>query len=199
MNARQLIIATVLLLLTAIGLGIYAWRVQKRAGIPAPASYAGPVAPPTSGPTEQVTLYVADDASGTIQPQPASIPLPQDRQQRAREIIRALMGVYLSKSSTHPITPGSDIRDVYLINPGLAVLDMNSTFADGHRSGVLVEDLTIASLVKTISENVPGILRVQILVNGQERDTLAGHADLSGFYDVAAVNQMFGQMQTSQR
>jgi hypothetical protein len=36
---------------------------------------------------------------------------------------------------------------------------------------------------------------VKILVDGKERDTLAGHADLSAVYDTVAVSQLVGQMQ----
>jgi hypothetical protein len=197
MNSRQLIIASAVLLIAALGMGTYAWHMRKHVSSVIPAQYVGHVAPPAAGPTEQVTLYLADDASGTVHAQPAAIPLPQDRQQRAQEIVRALLDVYLDKNSTHPLATGSDVRDVYLINPGTAVVDMNSAFADGHRSGILVEDLTVASLVETITENVPGILRVGILVDGKQRDTLAGHADLLSFYDVPAVNQMIGQMQST--
>jgi len=78
------------------------------------------------------------------------------------------------------------------------VIDLNSAFADTHRSGVLIEELTVTSLIHTISANTPGIARVKILVDGKERDTLAGHADLSSFYDVAAVNQVAAQLQAAQ-
>ena len=77
---------------------------------------------------------------------------------------------------------------MFLVDPGVAVIDVNSAFANTHRSGVLVEDLTVTSLIHTISANTPGILKVQILVDGQPRETLAGHADLSSYYDVSAVH-----------
>jgi hypothetical protein len=38
-------------------------------------------------------------------------------------------------------------------------------------------------------------LKVKILIDGKERDTLAGHADLSDFYDVTAMNQLVTQLQ----
>ncbi len=192
MNPRQLIITVVILVAASLGMALYAWRMQKHALTTVPAAYSGSVAPPASGSTEQATLFVADDNSGELQPQQASIPLSEDRQQRAQELVRALLNIYLDKNSSHPIAPGSDVRDAYLVDPGVAVIDMNSAFADGHRSGILVEDLTVASLVETVAQNIPGILRVKILVNGQERDTLAGHADLSILYDVPSVNQMVG-------
>jgi len=53
-------------------------------------------------------------------------------------------------------------------------------------------------MIHTISANTPGILKVKILVDGKERDTLAGHADLSDFYDVTAVNQLTTQLQPGQ-
>jgi sporulation and spore germination protein len=193
MNPRQLVIAVIVLLFASLGMALYAWRMQKHALATVPPAYSGSVAPPSSGATEQATLFVADDNSGELQPQQTSIPLPEDRQQRAEELVRALLNIYLGKNSSHPIAPGSDVRDAYLVDPGVAVIDMNSAFADGHRSGILVEDLTVASIVETVAQNIPGILRVKILVNGQERGTLAGHADLSILYDVPSAKQMVGQ------
>ncbi|MGC2763957.1 MAG: GerMN domain-containing protein, partial [Candidatus Acidiferrum sp.] len=157
-----------------------------------------PVAPPVSGSSEQVTLYVAYDDAGVLRPKAVRITLPTGRQERAAEILRALLTLYLDKSSPHPLGPGSDIRDVYLVDPGLAVIDLNAAFADNHRSGVLVEELSVVSLVQTLSANIPGITRVKILVEGNERETLAGHADLSNFFDVPAVTQVVAQLQNTQ-
>jgi hypothetical protein len=70
--------------------------------------------------------------------------------------------------------------------------------ADGHRSGVLVEELTLARSFTPSRSTFPGIVRVKILVEGKERETLAGHADLSDFYDVTAVNQLAAQLQSAQ-
>jgi hypothetical protein len=155
-----------------------------------------PVAPPVAGPTEQVTLYVAYDDPGVLNAQAARIPLPAGRQQRAQELLRALLGIYLERTSPHPLPPGAEIRDVYMVDPGLAVIDTNAVFADKHRSGVLTEELTVVSLVQTLAANLPGISRVKILVDGKERDTLAGHADLSGFYDTAGVSKSAAQLLT---
>jgi hypothetical protein len=141
---------------------------------------------------------VAYDDLGILRAQAARIPLPSVRQERAEELLHALIALYLDKSSPHPLPAGSDIRSVYLVDPGLAVIDVNAAFADGHRSGVLEEDLTVASLIQTLAANIPGISKVRILVEGQGRDTLAGHADLSDYFDVSAVNQLTSQLQSIQ-
>jgi len=83
---------------------------------------------------------------------------------------------------------------VYLVDPGMAVIDVNSDFLDGQTSGILAEELTIASMIQTLSANIPGLMRVKILANGKERETLAGHADLSGFYDVSQIADLARQL-----
>ena len=198
MIPRHFFIALSILLAAVLGMSLYAWRMRGRAATPATSSDSGPVVAPIAGNTERVTLFVAYDDIGVLHAQSAQIPLPSVRQQRAEELLRALITLYLDKSSPHPLPPGSDIRSVYLVDPGLAVIDVNAAFADGHRSGILAEDLTVASLIHTLSANIPGILKVKILVEGKQRDTLAGHADLSNLFDVAAVNQLASQLQSTQ-
>jgi Sporulation and spore germination len=197
MIPRHLFIAVAVLLLAALGMSAYAWRMRGRAGGPITSADTRPVVPPVAGPTERVTLFVAYDNPGVLNAQSAQIPLPSDRQQRAEELLRALFALYLDKSSPHPLAPDAEIRSVYLVDPGLAVIDVNAALADGHRSGVLVEELTVTSLIHTLSANIPGILKVKILVEGQERETLAGHADLTDFFDVSAVNQLASQLQSA--
>jgi len=199
MIPRHLQIAVTVLLAAALGLSIYAWHVRKTvAATPAAPVDTRPLAPPVTGPTEKVVLYVAQDDDGTLRAQPAQIPMPSGRQQRAEELARALISLYLEKNSPHVIGPGTEVRSVFLVDPGVAVIDMNGAFADSHRSGVLVEELTVASLIHTITANTPNILRVKSLIDGEQRETLAGHADLSSFYEVAAVDQLASQLQAGQ-
>ncbi len=199
MIPRHLIIGVIVMVVIALGMSFYVLRMRGNAGrAEATAASTQPVAPPVSGPTEQVTLYVAYDDDGSLRAQSTRIPLPAGRQERAQELLRALLNLYLGNPSPHALGPGSEVRDVYLADPGLAVIDLNGAFARGHRSGVLVEELTVASLVETLSANIPGITRVKILVEGKERDSLAGHADLTNFYDTVAMDQAVRQMQAGQ-
>jgi hypothetical protein len=199
MIPRHLIIGIAVMFAAALITGAYVWHTQGSLTKAMPdAAQRHPLPPPAGGPTEQVTLYVAHDDSGALRPQSAQIPLSGGRQERAEQLLKTLLQLYLGQSSPHPIAEGSEVRAVYLVDPGLAVIDLNTAFAEKHRSGILVEELTVASLVQTLSANIPGINRVKILVEGEERESLAGHADLTRFYDVAAVDRMVSQMQTGQ-
>jgi hypothetical protein len=74
------------------------------------------------------------------------------------------------------------------------VIDVNAAFVSGHTSGILAEELTIVSMAQTLSANIQGLTRVKFLVDGKDRETLAGHADLSGFYDVEQSTELAKQL-----
>jgi hypothetical protein len=197
---RHLKFGVAILLAAVLVAGIYVLRMRGHAESQAavPVKDNRPVAPPIAGPTEPVTIYVAYDDPGVLRQQGARIPLPSGRQQRAQELLSALIEIYLGNNSPHILPSGAELRDVYIVDPGLAVIDVNAAFADGHRSGVLVEGLTVASLVQTLSANLPGITQVKILVEGRDRETLAGHADISSLLDTASLSQMAAQLQATQ-
>jgi hypothetical protein len=64
----------------------------------------------------------------------------------------------------------------------LAVIDLRGSFVGQHPSGVEVENLTLLSMIGTLHANLPQIEQVRFLVDGQTRETLAGHADLLRTY-----------------
>jgi Sporulation and spore germination len=197
---RHLQLGVVVLLVAVTIAGIYVLRMRGHAKSQAevPVKDNRPVAPPVAGPTEPVTIYVAYDDPGVLRAQGTRIPLPSGRQQRAQEVLSALVQIYLGNNSPHVLPSGAELRDVYIVDPGLAVIDVNAAFADGHRSGVLVEGLTVASMVETVSANLPGITQVKILVEGKDRETLAGHADLSSLFDTSSLSQMANQLRSTQ-
>ena len=104
-----------------------------------------------------------------------------------------LVGYTTDSSSTaskdggfRPTLPvGSDDPDqLRAKQPGgeLAVIDLHSAFVNQHPSGVEVESLTLRSILGTLHANLPQIEQVRFLVDGQARETLAGHADLLRTY-----------------
>jgi hypothetical protein len=190
MISRPLQIAVVILLLAVFGMGMYVLETKRRAELSEMrAQDQRPIPPPVAGSQAAVTMWVARDADGSLHAERVQAPLPDDHPERERELLRALLGRYQIPGSLHRIGAGADIKTIYLLPDGLAVLDMNAAFADGHPSGVLVETLTLASIAETLESNSPAIKRVKFLVDGKDRATLAGHADLAGTYDLGVLAQ----------
>ncbi len=191
MIPRHLQIAFALLLGVAVLMGLNILRIKhNEEELARQASFTRPVRPPVQGTARNVTLVIAYDEEGALRSQSQVVVLPNEPSARDREVLRALFAHYAERPSPHPIDPGSDVRDVYYVGHDLAVVDTTAAFAEGHRSGILVESLTVVSIVETLAANHPGLTRVKFLVDGRERDTLAGHADLMAIYDVSRVRGM---------
>ena len=192
---RVLTVTTALLLVAVFAMGVYLQvlrRNERQRAQSAPDTR--PISAPVVGPPSRATLYLAYDDPGVLRAQDVTVALPGDPALRGREILHVLLGEYVKRPSSHELPTGADVKDAYLVNENMAVVDMTPVFADGHRSGVFVETLTVASMVRTLTANLPGVTRVKILVDGKERETLAGHADLEGFYDVVALEPLLEQL-----
>ena len=185
---RRSKIALLILAATVALMGYYAVRLKRRAErLPARAVEVKPAPPPppVTGKPNSVTLYVADDRDGLLHKRTVDVTLPAEASERGLQVLRALIAAYQETNSAHPLAPDADVEAVFWAKPNIAVVDTNAAFADGHRSGILVEQLTVASVAQTLAANLPNVGRVRILVQGKERQTLAGHADLSSFYDLS--------------
>jgi Sporulation and spore germination len=168
-------------------------QAQKRLGAP---NDATPIAAPTTASTEDITLYLANDADASITPTTESFALPQEPTVRARILLEHLLSTYALPNSAHPLQGGPAVDDVFLLpnsdldpqsatgkQPGqLAVINLRGGFIDNHPSGIQVEALTVQSIIGTLHAALPQITAIRFLVDGQPHDTLAGHADLLHTY-----------------
>jgi hypothetical protein len=196
-TSRPFVVLSACLLVLAVSMAFYVWQLRNRsASEPAFAPAALTLPPPRNAAPTDVTLWIAHDDTGVLTPQKNSVALSTDRQHKAEEMLRSLLLVYTAKDSPHHLPPAADVRNVYFADPGLVVLDMNSELANGQTSGILSEELTIASLAQTLSANFQGISRIKFLVNGKESDTLAGHADLSRVYSISQISDLVKQLST---
>ena len=195
MISRQLQITLLVLALAALGMGFYALKLKQKAEALQAEADSRPVPAPARGTRESVAAWIAYDDDGVIHQQQIQAALPQDSSERAREILRALVSFYAEKDSPHPLAAGADVNAVYILQDHTAVVDLNSAFADGHRPGIEFEQFSVFSLVQTLATNHPDIIRVRFVVDGKPRTTLAGHAALDTYYDVATVSQAIRELQ----
>lgn len=191
MISRQLQITMSLLLVSILVLGVYIIRLRHTEETQTEqAVSSAPSAPEAQGRQEKIRVLMAYDDDLALRWREVEAFMPDDRILRARAALRTVVDQYLQNPSPHPLARGAGIKDVYLVGQDTLLVDTTAAFADGHRSGLLVEEMTLASLIETLSANVAGISRVKFLVDGKERETLAGHADLNSFYEIAAVHKL---------
>ena len=130
--------------------------------------------------------------TGRCSPPTQNVALPVDDNARAHVILQHLIVDYSRPNSKHPIAANKGVNGIFFMTlpadatqvvPGtVAVVDLSGSFVEAHPSGIEPETLTLLSIIGTLHANFPQISQVRFLVDGQQRDTLAGHADLTREY-----------------
>lgn len=181
-----------LLLVSSVLMAAYLIRMRARAQDQlAAVPDAAPMPVPVEAAPVQATLLIANDEDGSLAPVQQQFALPAETTTRARTLLNDLFAEYAKPGSPHPLAAGSAVDDVFLLPvpestsakpQQMAVINLNESFVDHHPSGILVENLTLLSILGTLHANFSQITQVRFLVDGHARDTLAGHADLSRTY-----------------
>lgn len=96
---------------------------------------------------------------------------------QARRIIEAQVAAPPDDQRS-AIPNGTTVRNVFLAQNGEAYVDLGGRILSGHSGGSLDESLAVYAIVNALTTNMPDVTSVQILVEGKEVDTLAGHLDL---------------------
>ena len=104
------------------------------------------------------------------------VPLGATVVEQARAIIEAQIAGAPPLVSAIPAD--TKLRDVFITERGDAFVDLSGDLAAKHPGGSLDEIFTVYTLVNALTVNLPAVARVQILIDGKEVDTLAGHVDL---------------------
>ena len=105
----------------------------------------------------------------------------KSRSARARSSRDAELAAALLQPAPEPfvsvIPPDTTLKGFYLSPEGVAFVDLSAEASRGHR-GALDEIFAVYSIVNTLTDNLPAIIAVQLLVDGRQVDTLAGHVDV---------------------
>ena len=177
MIRRMAIGALVVLVVVALvwALSAIAPRLPARA-TPAAAS---PAAAPAAGAERRITAtlyYVAEDGL-TLPGVQREVPFAEGIGEQARRIIEAQLSEapapYVS-----PVPAGTTLRALFMGERGEAFVDLGGEIRSKHIGGSLGEIFTTYAIVNSLTVNLPAITRVQILIDGKEVETLAGHVDL---------------------
>jgi spore germination protein GerM len=76
------------------------------------------------------------------------------------------------------LPPQTKLLGVEVVEDGVAKVNFNKTLSKDHPGGSSAEMMTLYSVVNSLTLNFPQIKRVQILIEGKEVETIAGHLSL---------------------
>jgi spore germination protein GerM len=140
---------------------------------------AGPAAAAPAEPGRKIKatlFYVAEDGT-RLTPVEREVPFGENTAQQARALVDAQLAP-VADPLVSAIPPGTTVRALYVTPAGEAYVDLSQELVSAHPGGSMNELLTIYTLVDVLTANLPAVTAVQLLVDGKELETLAGHVDL---------------------
>jgi hypothetical protein len=143
------------------------------------------LAPPITTPSDVTVTAKLFWAAGPdrVAPVEIKLPLSADSAQRSKQVLRALISS-APTADDRTLPADAELLGFYVLSDGTAVADFSDALVSEIPSGILSERLIVDSITQTLVSNVPSLRRLKILIHGQEVETLAGHLDLTGFFDL---------------
>ena len=135
-----------------------------------------PAAAPATPKIKARLFYVSEDGQHLVAVE-REIPFGEGTLAQARRVVEAQLE-RPAALLVSAIPEGTRLRAIHLAGAGQAFVDLSREASSAHPGGTFDEILTVYSIVNAVTENLPAIRSVQILVDGREVDTLAGHVDL---------------------
>jgi len=160
--------------------GMFVWlpRLTSRAARTTTVGAApAPVAPAAPGRKIKARLfYVAEDGTKLTSVE-RDVAYGEGAVEQAREILSAQIAP-VAEPLVSAVPAGTTLRAVFITDSGDAFVDLSRDVVTGHSGGTLGELLTVYTIVNALTENLPAVTAVQVLVDGKEVETLSGHIDL---------------------
>jgi len=178
MAASTRVVTLTLITAAAIGGGTWATLryLNRPAGGPAAAAPAGAKAPEAGRRIKATLYYVAADGLH-LRASERDVVYAEGASEQARRIVEALLEP-APEGLASAIPPGTALRGLFVGGQGDAYVDFSGSLRTNHPGGSASEILTVYAIVSALTVNLPAVTTVQILIDGREVDTLAGHVDL---------------------
>jgi len=172
----------------AVAAVLFAWGViaglSRVLTTPAPGSVAtvAPAAAPAPAdpavPKIKATLFFSSEDGLYLVPVEREVPLAEGVIAQARSILEAQLSAEPVAPLVSAIPKGATLRGIFISQRNEAFVDLDPVIRTAHPGGSHQELMTVYAIVHALLTNLPNLQEVQLLIGGQEADTLAGHVDL---------------------
>jgi hypothetical protein len=137
-----------------------------------------PAPAPAAIPKIKATLYFASEDGLRLVPSEREVPLAEGPVAQARSILEAQLTAEAQAPLASTIPKGATLRGIFVSERNAVFVDLDAAIRAAHPGGTRQELMTVYTIVNAVLTNLPNLQEVQILIDGREADTLAGHVDL---------------------
>jgi len=153
------------------------WNGRATTSTTASAATPPPAAPAEPGRRIKARLFYIAAGGTKLTSVERDVAFGASAVEQAREIISAQIAPVI-EPLVSAVPAGTALRAVFITEGGEAYVDLSREVVAAHPGGTINEMLSIYTLVNALTENLPAVTAVQVLVDGKEVETLAGHVDL---------------------
>jgi hypothetical protein len=122
-------------------------------------------------------LFFVDEAGTGLTGVEQEVLYGEGTVEQAKRIVEAQLSA-APEPLVSVIPQGTRLRRVFFTKAGDMYVDLSPELRQNHPGGTTNEILTVYAIVSALTSNLPAVTGVQILIDGKEVDTLAGHLDL---------------------
>ncbi|MFQ5600935.1 MAG: GerMN domain-containing protein [Candidatus Krumholzibacteriia bacterium] len=134
-----------------------------------------------------VVLYFADREARSLVTERRDVPFAETLEERVEATLHALLQGPDQQGGVPVLPRNARVTQAFYDDETATLyLDFNAALVTQHPGGSTAEYYTIGALVRTVAANFPQVVSLQILVDGQPIDSLAGHFDTSKPIDIAS-------------
>ena len=151
-------------------------RWLKRPATYAPAASVPVLSSPPGRKIKARVFYVAEEGDRLTSVE-RDVAFGEGTGEQARQLIDAQIAP-VAEPLVSAVPAGTKLRALFVTARGEAYVDLSREIVSGHSGGSMNEWLTVYTLVDVLTANLPAITSVQLLVDGKDVESLAGHVDL---------------------
>jgi hypothetical protein len=178
-TVRRAGVAAAILVIALAGAWVLFIGLPRWYGQGTPSTAAPGPGTTTAGPERRIkaTLYFVSEDGMSLVGVEREVPFAEAVVDQARRIVEAEIADPPAPLAA-PVPAGTALRSLFVTDRGDAFVDLNRDVSTKHTGGSLDELFTVYAIVDSLTVNLPAITRVQILIDGKEADTIAGHVDI---------------------
>ncbi len=141
------------------------------------ATAVAPSAPRPPGRKIKARLFYVSGDGARLTGLEREVAFGEGTTEQARQIVEAQIAP-VADPLVSAVPPGTMVRAVFVTARGEAFVDFSHELVAGHSGGSTNELLTVYTIVNALTANLPAVTSVQLLVDGKQIETLAGHIDV---------------------
>jgi spore germination protein GerM len=168
-----LLLVSLVILVLAFFTGAGREKIKQSLDLPPAGAKAAPSGPAA---TRTVSLYFMSEDDDLLHAEAREIPAGPPLEEARSVVEELLAGPRTDLVAALPAE--TRLLQLFITKDGTAYVDLSKDLPERILPGSSSEICAVYSIVNALAENIESVKRVVILVEGQERDTLAGHVNL---------------------